>query len=111
VASSTASFANLASLFVENGDYTKIRNITLSYSLPVQWFNRRLRSASISFSAINPFNFVPSKYVDPELTGSGARATLPGTNTPSQQNVTVGAFVYGTFSAPRQYIGTLRLSF
>jgi TonB-dependent starch-binding outer membrane protein SusC len=103
-------FFNLAQVWVENADYTKIRNITLSYSLPSKLFNNKVKNASISFSAINPLNFVKTDYVDPEVTGSGAPATLPGTNTPTQQAVTVGGFVYGTFSAPRQFVGTLRFS-
>jgi TonB-dependent starch-binding outer membrane protein SusC len=109
-AAAGTNFFNLAQVWVEDANYLKIRNITLSYSLPSRLFNNKVKNASISFSAINPLNFVSSKYIDPEVTGSGAPALLPGTNTQTQQAVTVGGFVYGTFSAPRQFIGTLRFS-
>lgn len=105
------SFFNLASVWVEKADYLKIRNIAISYSLPSNLFGKAIKNASIGFSAINPFNFVSGDTVDPELTGSGAPGALPGTNTPAQQVVTVGGFNFGTFSAPRQFIGTLRFNF
>lgn len=106
-----ASFFDIAGVWVEKADYMKVRNIAISYNLPSSWFGNRIKNASIGFSAINPFNFVSGTTVDPELTGAGAPAALPGTNTPAQQVVTVGGFNFGTFSAPRQYIGTLRFNF
>jgi outer membrane receptor protein involved in Fe transport len=105
------SFFDLAGVWVQNGNYLKVRNIALTYTLPNAWFGNRVRNATLGFSALNPFNFVGSKYVDPELTGAGAPGLLPGTNTPAQGIVTVGGFHYGTFSAPRQFIGTLRFTF
>jgi TonB-dependent SusC/RagA subfamily outer membrane receptor len=109
-ASTGASFFDLASVWVENGDYLKIRNIAVSYNLPSSWFGNRIRNASIGLSALNPFNFV-SGPVDPEVNGAGAPANLPGTNTAAQGLVTVGGFSYGTYSAPRQFVGTLRFNF
>lgn len=105
------SFFDLAGVWVEKADYLKIRNIAISYSLPSALFGKVIKNASIGFSAINPFNFVSGDTIDPELTGAGAPGALPGTNTPAQQVVTVGGFNFGTFSAPRQFIGTLRFNF
>ena len=110
-ASLGASFFDLAGVWVEDADYLKIRNIAVTYNLPSAWFGNKIKNASIGFSAINPFNFVSGDTVDPELTGAGAPGLLPGTNTPAQQVVTVGGFNFGTFSAPRQFIGTLRFNF
>ncbi|HEU5290338.1 MAG TPA: TonB-dependent receptor, partial [Cyclobacteriaceae bacterium] len=110
-ASMGASFFDLAGVWVEKADYLKIRNIALTYNMPSSWFGNRIRNASIGFSALNPFNFVSGDTVDPEITGSGAPATLPGTNTPAQGIVTVGGFNFGTYSAPRQFVGTLRFNF
>ncbi len=110
-ASVGASFFDLAGVWVEKADYLKIRNIAISYSLPSNLFGKAIKNASIGFSAINPFNFVSGDTIDPELTGAGAPGALPGTNTPAQQVVTVGGFNFGTFSAPRQFIGTLRFNF
>ncbi|MFZ2905671.1 MAG: TonB-dependent receptor [Cyclobacteriaceae bacterium] len=105
------SFFDIAGVWVEKADYLKIRNIAVTYTMPAAWFGNKIRNASIGFSAINPFNFVSGNTVDPELTGAGAPANLPGTNTPAQQVVTVGGFNFGTFSAPRQFVGTLRFNF
>jgi TonB-dependent SusC/RagA subfamily outer membrane receptor len=110
-ASQAVNFFDLASVWVEDADYLKIRNISVNYELPVKIFGNRIRSASVGFTALNPFNFVSGNTIDPEITGAGAPGTLPGTNTPTQQAITVGGFSYGTFSAPRQFIGTLRFSF
>lgn len=110
VAAQSANFTDLAGVWVEKGDYFKIRNITVSYELPTSFLGNKLKQASVSFSAINPFNFVSGDTIDPEITGAGAPGVLPGTNTATQQAITVGGFAYGTFSAPRQFIGTLRIS-
>lgn len=106
------SFFNLAGVWVEDTDFLKVRNITLTYDIPSSALSGLglINRASVAFSAINPFNFFTSVF-DPELTGAGARGTLPGTNTTTQNNVTVGGFGYGTVSAPRMYVGTLRITF
>ncbi|MEP5613938.1 MAG: TonB-dependent receptor [Cyclobacteriaceae bacterium] len=111
-AAKSSSFFDLAGVWVEDTDFLKVRNITLTYTLTNDFLGNIgfIKGASVSFTALNPFNFYSSVF-DPELTGAGARGTLPGTNTVSQNAVTVGAFGFGTFSAPRQYISTLRFRF
>ncbi len=108
----STSFFDLGGVWVEKTDFIKVRNITLTYDVSREFLGNIsfIKGASISLTAMNPFNFYSSVF-DPELTGAGARGTLPGTNTTTQNNVTVGAFGYGTFSAPRQYIGTFRFRF
>ncbi|MBX2842257.1 MAG: TonB-dependent receptor [Flammeovirgaceae bacterium] len=114
-ASKDESFFDIAGVWVESSDYLKIRNISLSYNLPSSilngFGNGFIKGIRVGASLINPFNFYATTNFDPELTGAGARGTLPGTNTRVQQLVTVGAYGYGTFSAPRQYLGTIRLQF
>ena len=109
-AAADESFFSLAGVWVEDTDFLKVRNITLSYNLPSELLDNLgfVDNASISFTALNPFNFYSSLF-DPEVTGAGARGTLPGTNTTTQNNVTVGAFGFGTVSAPRQFIATIRI--
>lgn len=106
------SFFNLAGVWVEDTDFFKIRNITLTYHVPSEILDKigAVKRASVSFTALNPINVFSSVF-DPEITGAGARSTLPGTNTTSQGLVTVGGFGYGTVSAPRQFLGTFRFSF
>ncbi|WP_314510230.1 TonB-dependent receptor domain-containing protein [Xanthocytophaga agilis] len=102
-ASSNVSFANMTNMFVEKNDFLKVRNIALAYRLPERFYKGVFKTAEIGFNITNPLNFVSSKF-DPEITGSGA---------PGQGNaqVTVGGFGYGTESAPRTYLGTIRVSF
>ncbi|MDN5203164.1 TonB-dependent receptor [Fulvivirgaceae bacterium BMA10] len=104
-----ASFFDLAGVWVEDTDFLKVRNITLGYDLRSLVSNIGiLRNASIAFTALNPINFHSSVF-DPEITGSGSNNLLPGTNTRTQNAVTTGGFGFGTVSAPRMYIFTLRL--
>ena len=104
-----ASFFDLAGVWVEKTDFLKVRNITLGYDLSTVVNNIGfIDNASVSFTALNPFNFFSSIF-DPEITGSGSRGTLPGTNTTTQNAVTTGGFAYGTVSAPRMFIMTVRV--
>ncbi len=96
-----ASFFDLAGVWVEDTDFFKVRNIALSYRVPERFYGNVFKGMEIGFNAINPLNFVSSNF-DPEVTGAGAR---------SQNTVTVGGFGFGTESAPRQFLGTLRFTF
>ena len=58
----TSSFA------VQNGDYIRIRNITVGYDLPVKVLERmKLRSMNIYIQFLEPFLFTKYKGVDPEI--------------------------------------------
>ncbi|MBC6411388.1 MAG: TonB-dependent receptor, partial [Ekhidna sp.] len=100
--SSSESFFDLGGVWVESSDYLKIRNISLSYSMPDDWFNDVVKNVQVTFTALNPINFFATTNFDPETTGSGALG---------QNEVNVGGFGYGTFSAPRQYLGSIKFNF
>ena len=77
----------------------KIRTIGLSYDFgPKLNFLTNIR---IGFTATNPFNWTKGDF-DPETTGSGIG---------NQNGFGSGSFVYGTESAPRTYITSLKLEF
>lgn len=58
----TSSFA------VQQGDYIRIRNITLGYDLPSQLVTRmKLRSLNVYLQFLEPFLFTKYKGVDPEI--------------------------------------------
>ncbi len=101
-ASKGVSFFDLGGVWVEKSDYLKIRNISLAYSMPNEWFNDIVKNVRVSFTALNPINFFAATNFDPETTGAGAR---------TQNAVNVGGFGYGTFSAPRQYLGSIKFNF
>lgn len=93
-----ANWLNFTNFFVEKSDFVKIRNIGLSYDYRPKKY---LKSVNFAFNVYNPLAFTASS-VDPEAALAGAR---------SQGAVAVGGLNYSSFSAPRQYVGTIRVSF
>lgn len=93
---------NFTNMFTEKTDYLKIRLIGCSYSWKPALFNKVIKNATVSFSAVNPLNFAASSF-DPEATISGSAQ--------GQGGATTGGISYATYSAPRQFLGTLRLNF
>lgn len=63
--------------FIERGDYIKIDNLTLGYTLPVR--NKPIQNARIYLSGNNLFTFTKFKGVDPEM--AGINGPRPGTYT------------------------------
>ncbi|WP_170113552.1 TonB-dependent receptor [Mucilaginibacter yixingensis] len=51
----------------EDGSFTRVRNILLSYQIPAKWISKiKMRSLSVSVNAVNPFLFSKYKLYDPE---------------------------------------------
>lgn len=107
-ASEEADFTKFGALWVEDNDFFKVRNISAFYRVPESLYGNTFKGIELGFNAINPLNFVKSTF-DPEITGAGASNLVSGE--PAQGRVTVGGFGYATESAPRQFLGTLRLTF
>lgn len=91
------SFFDLAGYWVEDANYLKVRNIAVTYTLGELW-GGRLQRSSVGFSVINPLNFVSSSF-DPDVTGAGID---------EQGGFGGGGFAFGTESAPRMYVLTLK---
>lgn len=79
---------NLASsLFVENGSYLKIKDITLGYTLPTSWLEKVKISRLIYLTGQNLFTFTKFKWYDPEvasnnpITGGMYRFVYPSSRT------------------------------
>lgn len=98
--SMSESFFDLAGVWMEKTDYFKVRNISVSYNVPSRFTGNFVKNMEVGFNVTNPLNFVSSRF-DPEVTGSGIRA---------QGKFGSGGFGYGTESAPRIYLGTVRFS-
>ncbi|WP_299103685.1 TonB-dependent receptor [uncultured Tenacibaculum sp.] len=95
----TTSPFNYVNYFVFDSDFVKIRNIGLSYS-----FGETLKifkNVTAGFNVTNPFNWTAGNF-DPETTGSGVGA---------QNGFATGGFAYGTESAPRIYMTSLKFQF
>lgn len=93
------SFTNM---FIEKTDFIKVRTIGLLYTLRSASATGVLKGLTIGFSAVNPLNFAASSF-DPEATISGAAK--------GQNGATTGGISYATYSAPRQFIGSVRFNF
>ena len=99
VSDSTSSPFNYTNFFAFDSDFLKIRTIGLSYDFgPKINF---LSNIKVGFTATNPFNWTKGNF-DPETTGSGIG---------NQNSFGSGSFVYGTESAPRTFITSLKLEF
>lgn len=95
----TTSPFNYVNYFTFDNDFVKIRNIGASYRFGdlLDVFN----DVTLGFTVTNPFNWTAGDF-DPEITGSGISA---------QNGFASGGFAYGTESAPRIFMTSLKLQF
>ncbi len=96
----TTSPFNYVNFFVFDNDFLKVRNIGASYNfgdIAAPLFS----NIRLGVTLTNPFNWTTGQF-DPETTGSGIGA---------QNGFASGGFAYGTESAPRTYIASLRFEF
>lgn len=84
-------FFDLASYWVEDTDFVKIRNIGTTYNFGEAI--KGLKNLTLGFNVANPFSISNTSF-DPEATGAGIRA---------QGGFAGGGFGFGTESAPRIY--------
>ena len=95
----TTSPFNYVNFFIFDNDYLKIRNIGLSYNFGQ--LSPLFSNVRFGITVTNPFNFVKAD-ADPEATGSGIAL---------QNGFSSGGFAYGTESAPRIYMSSLKFQF
>lgn len=94
------SFFDLAGVWVEETDFFKVRNIGVSYNVPVDNIDA-LSRLTLGLNFRNPIVTGRSSF-DPEVTGAGIGA---------QNGFGVGGFGFGTESAPRQILFNVRVGF
>ena len=95
----TTSPFNYVNYFTFDNDFLKVRNITLSYDLGDKL--KIFSNVRFGITATNPFNSTEGLF-DPETTGSGVG---------NQNGFSSGGFAYGTESAPRTFIGSIKFQF
>jgi outer membrane receptor protein involved in Fe transport len=93
------SFFDLAGYWVEDANYVKIRTIGAEYNFG-SFMDGRVKNLRVGFTVQNAFNSVSSSF-DPDVTGSGIQ---------SQGGFAGGGFGFGTESAPRIFLGSLRVN-
>jgi outer membrane receptor protein involved in Fe transport len=91
---------NYVNFFVFDNDFLKIRNLGASYNFG-DIAKPLFSNIRLGVTVTNPFNWTAGQF-DPETTGSGISA---------QNGFASGGFAYGTESAPRTYVASLRFEF
>lgn len=70
---------NVTSLFVEDGSFLRLRNITLGYNLPASLLEKaKLSSARFSFTVQNAYTFTDYEGYNPEVSAQGGSPLVPG---------------------------------
>ena len=100
-ASRSAIWLDLTNHFVEDTDFLKIRDISLSYTIPNHLIGDWSHGLELAFIVQNPLGWWKSSF-DPESDLSGAS---------SQGAATVGGFSYALDPSPRVFLTTVRVRF
>lgn len=92
--------------YVENADYLRIKNITLSYSLPKKWIEKaKMQKLQFTFNLQNVYTFTRYTGYDPEVGAQNGQYSFSGQ----------GMLLYGVDSgkvpAPRSYLFTIDVTF
>ena len=97
---SSQPFFNVVNYFTDDSDFFKVRNIGAAYNLGGLMENR-ISNVRLGLNLTNPFSWTKASF-DPETTGSGVG---------DQNGFSSGGFAYGTESAPRTIVGSVKLTF
>ena len=95
-----SNWLNFTDQFVEKTDFLKFRSIGMAYDFNPKM--SKIKHVTVGFTVTNPLNFASSSF-DPEATQIGGRQR--------QQGATTGGINYGVQSAPRQWMGNVRIRF
>jgi TonB-linked SusC/RagA family outer membrane protein len=108
-----ASNTQASSRFIENGSYTKLKNITLGYTLPGNLMKNKLAKLRIYVSAQNMICLTKYSGLDPEVghyTASGTSLGQIGTPQTTSQNYSNGIDV-GNYPIPKSVIAGFQITF
>lgn len=116
----TASGPNVqvSSRFVEDGSYTRLKTITLGYTLPSKLFKDKISKFRVYISAQNILTITNYSGLDPEVgyyspvntqTGFIGSANVTGNGYPATNFAT--GIDYGVYPMPKTFIGGIQISF
>jgi len=93
-------FGNFISdVYVENGSYVRLKQVTLSYNLPVRWYDRAgIDNIMVSLSGNNLLTFTEYSGYDPEVSIFGGSVFGKGAD-------------YGAYPMARTLMFSLNLTF
>jgi len=114
----TGTNTQVSSRFVEDGTYTRVKNITLGYTLPTSVLKNVFSRVRVYISGQNLITFTNYSGLDPEV---GARSIVQtGARTIGSPNLTPTGYPannfhngvdYGAYPMPKSVIGGIQLSF
>lgn len=104
----SANYSTVSSFWVEDGDYFKLKNLVVGYTLPRQWTRKAcMQKVRLYFSASNVFTITRYTGIDPEIAGtSTAGSNLAGTSMTSR-----GVDTYNRYLPSRLYSIGLDITF
>jgi TonB-linked SusC/RagA family outer membrane protein len=99
-----------SSIYVENGSYLRLRNVTLGYTLPVAVSQKMtLNRVRLYFAAQNLFTITKYSGLDPEI--GQPTGTDPNNNNASSNNATASGVDVGTYPSSRFFTFGLNVTF
>ena len=95
IANSSADNSNTSTRYLENGDYFKLKSLSLSYSLPSKWLKPlKINSAAINLTGENLFTITKYSGQDPEvLFSSSYNGSASSFGYPTVRRFTIGVNV------------------
>jgi hypothetical protein len=89
----------VSDLYIEDGSYLRIQNISLGYTLPRKWVNKaQLQNVKIYANLQNVYTFTKYSGYDPEIGSMYGDALMNGLD-------------YGRYPSPRIYTFGLNVTF
>lgn len=104
----SANFGTISSFWVENGDYFKLKNLVIGYTLPRELTRKAyFEAVRVYFSASNLFTITRYSGIDPEIAGtSSTNSNLAGTSMTAR-----GVDTYNRYIPSRLFSFGLDLTF
>lgn len=112
-AGAVAANVQASSRFVEDGAYTKLKNITLGYTVPSSLLKNKISKLRVYVSAQNLICITDYSGLDPEVgsyTTAGTALGLIGTPATTTQNYANGIDV-GNYPIPKSIVGGFQITF
>jgi len=107
----------VSSRYIEDGSYTRLKNITLGYTLPAKLFKEKISKFRVYVSAQNILTLTDYSGLDPEVgyyqpnsTGVGLVGSQSTSNGYPTVNFATG-IDYGAYPMPKSFIGGIQITF
>jgi hypothetical protein len=103
---------------VEDGSYTRLKNMTLGYTLPTRWFGDKISKFRLYVSGQNLLTVTKYKGLDPEVgfyQPAGTTVNYIGSAAATGNGYPVVNFAtgidFGVYPMPKSFIGGIQITF